>query len=101
MSLFQCEKCGCMENTALSHQGFAMLQECFDWTGIEHLKGKQLCVECGPTKYKDGGPTECGKWHGKFDKIFFPKGIFITNREGNLEHKETGDTDIMKYEIKG
>ncbi len=100
MSLFQCDECGCMENTALSHQGFAMLQECFDWTNIENLKGKSLCIACGPTKYSDGKSTGCGTWHNKFKRMYLPKGMFITNRKGNLEHKLTGDDNIEKYEIK-
>jgi hypothetical protein len=35
MSLFQCQHCGCKENTALSAQGFVTLADIYDWTGIE------------------------------------------------------------------
>lgn len=97
MSLFQCENCGCCENTALSSQGFA-LHECFDWTGLEALEGKRLCSACGPAKYSDGTPTRYGgKWHGKFARVFLPKGMFRTARNGNLEHVENGDQDFRKY----
>jgi hypothetical protein len=47
MSLFKCGKCGCIENTAVSHY----------WT---REKGTPpLCSECDP---------EIGKWHGRFPK---------------------------------
>ena len=45
MSLFQCEKCGCLENTAL----------CGYW----FRKGKALCSKCDPN---------IGKWHGAFKR---------------------------------
>lgn len=73
MSIYQCEKCGARENTALgSYWGQPI----------------KLCSECAT-----------GKWHGQFRKLLLPKGMFVTNREGNLEHKETGETDLVKYEI--
>lgn len=97
MSLFQCEECGCCENTALCSQGHKPPPEWFDWTGFESRKGKQLCSACGPVKYRDGSPTDDGKWHGKFERVFLPKGMFVTNREGNLAHKDTGETDFRKY----
>lgn len=99
MSLFQCERCGCRENTALSAQGFRVMADCFSWAGIEDRKGKLLCSACGPTEYSDGELTEFGKWHGKFDRLFLPLGMFKTNREGNLEHIETCDTDCRKYAV--
>lgn len=100
MSLFQCQHCGCCENTALSWQGFSpfIADEC-DWTGIEDRKGKKLCSACGPAKFVDGEATECGKWHGKFARIFLPKGLFRTARNGNLEHVESGDQDFRAYAI--
>jgi len=73
--------------------------EYFDWTGIEDRCGKPLCSACGPTKYIHGKPTECGHWHGEFDRVFLPPGMFKTARNGNLEHVETGDQDFRKYAI--
>lgn len=100
MSLFQCEHCGCCENTALAHQGFnGYAVKFFDWTGIEERKGLRLCSACGPTRYEDGTPTAAGVWHGKFERVYLPKGRFKTDREGNLSHVETGDTDFRKYAI--
>ena len=99
MSLFQCENYGCVENTAVSAQGFKFITEIFDWTGIEHLKGKRICSACGPTKYSSGNPTEYGEWHGRFKRTYLPKGMFKTNKVGNLEHIETGSENYAEYEI--
>ena len=68
MALFKCEKCGCVENTALSGQGFQRTH-LYDWSYAPELKGKMLCSECGPRQFKDGKPTPyAGKWHGVFKK---------------------------------
>ena len=100
MSLFQCEHCGCCENTALSGQGCnGHAASFFDWTGFEDRNGKQLCSACAPTKYKDGTFTDYGKWHEKFDRIFLPMGRFRTAQNGSLEHIETGDQDYRKFAI--
>lgn len=98
MSLFQCENCGCCENTAPSHQGCSLV-DCYNWTGIEDRKGKKLCSVCGPTEYSDGGATGLGIWHNLFPRTFLEKGQFKTNREGNLEHIETGRTDFRAFAI--
>ena len=100
MSLFQCEVCGCCDNTALAAQGFkGFMDRCFDWSEHPERKGKKLCSACGPAKYRDGKPTEFGAWHGEFKRVFLPLGMFETNRDGNLAHKETGDDDFRKYAI--
>lgn len=101
MSLFQCDNCGCVENTALASQGFKAeyIQKIFDWSDIPERKGMLLCSDCGPTQYRDGKETEFGKWHNKFDRTFLPKGMFKTNREGNLEHRETGNTNYQEYAL--
>jgi hypothetical protein len=98
MSLFQCEVCGCVENTACASQGIkGYAERFFDWEGFEDKKGKLLCSVCAPTKYKDGKSTEFGKWHNNFNRKFLPMGMFKTNRVGNLEHIETGEEDYNKY----
>lgn len=86
MSLFQCQHCGCRENTALAHQGCDGYAETFfDWTGFEDRRGKKLCSACGPTKYADGTPTDMGQWHGKFERVFLPMGKYKQDRAtGNL-----------------
>lgn len=98
MSLFQCEQCGCAENTACACQGCKGYPETFfDWTGFEDRKGKMLCSACAPTKYSDGSPTKFGEWHDEFPRIFLPMGMFKTNRNGNLEHVVTGSTNFKEY----
>jgi hypothetical protein len=101
MSLFQCDKCGCLENTSLT-EGY--------WTGNEYIKGKpeyqsyrdklglaegqpwgHYCSACNP--------RGDGQWHGKFARLFLPKGLFHTNEDGNLAHIETLDTDVDKYAL--
>lgn len=100
MSLFQCEVCGCCENTALAFQGCdGYSATFFDWTGFEDRKGKKLCSVCAPTKYSDGTPTKFGKWHGEFTQTFLPMGMFRTAKNGNLEHVETGDQSYRTYAI--
>lgn len=63
MPLFCCEKCKCIENTALSN--YASRNQNI-WSS-EYI-GKKLCSECAPSKYKSGKPTPYGVWHGKFPK---------------------------------
>lgn len=90
MSLFQCENCGCVENTALSCNGLQDISEWFDWTGIEDRRGMRLCSACAPTKNEDGTASGLGVWHNQFERRYLEKGMYITNRDGNLAHKITG-----------
>jgi hypothetical protein len=71
----------------------------FDWTGIKDREGKHLCSACGPTRFSKGELTDLGKWHGQFERVFLPMGMFKTNRVGNLEHIETGSEDFRAYRI--
>jgi hypothetical protein len=96
MSLFQCAECGCVENTACCHYHAKDFEEL---TPKEYL-GRALCCVCGPTHYPNGEPIEgAGTWHGEFKRVFLPKGEWITNRVGNLEHKVTGETDYRTHQI--
>jgi len=99
MSLFQCEECGCRENTAVSCQGFKSMAHLFSWRGIEHRKGKMLCCVCGPTEYKNGKRTKYGVWHGRFPRMFLPKGEFHTNNQGNLTHTKTGNSFYTLFDL--
>lgn len=99
MSLYQCEHCGCCENTALGHYWGASDQGSFDWSGMEERAGKRLCSACGPTHYASGERAYCGSWHGRFDRVFLPMGAFKTNQRGNLEHIESGSEDFRKFAI--
>ena len=98
MSLFQCENCGSAENTALSNQGFSFVA-IYDWSYAPELEGKKLCSACGPEKYSDGVRCRNSGWHGIFKRMRLPMGMFKTNKDGNLEHIENGDTRYGKYEI--
>src|SRR5215469_12722918 len=49
MSLFQCSKCGCAEDTALCHYWSARLQGT-----------APICSACDP---------KIGKWHGEFERV--------------------------------
>lgn len=101
MSLFQCDNCGCVENTALSSQGFVgIFEDFFDWSYAPERRGMKLCSACGPTHYSDGQLTKYGKWHNVFSREYLPVGMFETNLKGNLSHKENGDDDYRKYIIK-
>ena len=83
MSLYQCEKCGCIENTAI---GFFHCRNT-DWFSEYQKgtkKGMKLCSVCGPIKTSDGNVTKYGKWHGRFRRRFFPKGTLYTDQEGNI-----------------
>lgn len=100
MSLFQCDICGCCENTALSAQGFDHWPDLFDWSYAPEREGKRMCSACGPVKYSDGKPTKFGKWHDQFERVFLSLGMFVTNCRGNLEHHETGDENYRAYAIK-
>lgn len=101
MSLFQCEVCGCCENTALASQGFKFMRDLFDWSYAPEREGKRLCSACGPVKYSDGKPTGKGVWHGKFPRVYLPVDMFSTNNKGNLAHTETGDEDFYKWALPG
>lgn len=101
MSLYQCEYCGCMENTALGCFHSRHRVELFKWDGMEDRSGMALCSACGPTRYRSGNKTGFGKWHGEFERIYLPKGQFRTNGKGNLEHIETGDTNIRRFRLSG
>ena len=98
MSLFQCEVCGCCENTALACQGCnGYAVKFFDWSYAPEREGKRLCSACAPVNYAGGTPTEFGKWHDEFDRVFLPLGEFHTNKRGNLEHTASGSEDFRKF----
>lgn len=92
MSLYQCEQCGCVENTAVGfYHGSDM-----DIYPPE-VRGKKLCSVCGPTHFASGEPIlrynegpAFGQWHGKFNRVFFTLGSLYTNENGNVARKRDG-----------
>ena len=78
MSLFKCEKCGCVENTALSLYWFSNWRK-----GI----GK-LCSECDP---------QIGKWHGMFPKQDATEGGYMLGNDGFIYHPEHIASGQLKW----
>ncbi len=81
MSIFQCQQCGCAENTATSN-----------WA-VNVCEGRPVvCSVCD---------HEIGLWHGEFKRVYLPKGSCFTNGEGNLQHIESGLTGSKLYAAYG
>lgn len=123
MSEFQCDLCGCLENTALTNAPPILMKFLFvgeeysvyrdNWREILGLnKNDELggyCSACSPIWYDANGhlgigpnlypKPGAGLWHGRFLRIYLPKGEFETAPNGNLRHKRTLDEHIMKYAI--
>jgi hypothetical protein len=99
MSIFQCEKCGCAENTATGwyHSRFSKR------LAPPEIMGQALCSACAPQKFASGQVNKMfnGEWHGHFKRTFLPHGKFHTNRQGNIEHTETGLVGNKAYEVYG
>jgi len=103
MSLFQCDSCGSLENTALTDCGRSQMKYFLDdpeevaeykeQLGLEEDEQfGDYCSACCPLGNK--------KWHGKFERVYLPKGEFETAPNGNLRHKKTLEEDVRKYAIK-
>lgn len=89
MSIYQCDECGCAENTALGWYHCRNSETLVD----PKYFGKKLCSVCSPTHFRDGTPIEdAGKWHGRFKRKFYPKGSMETDRFGNLVPKRKAGT---------
>ena len=67
MSLFQCEVCGCRENTAHSMPGFKGITKCYDWSFAPERDGLLVCSACGPSHEARGSGSGFVKWYGKFE----------------------------------
>lgn len=101
MALYQCDKCGAVDNTAL---GWFWSRNRPNLTRPEDL-GKKLCSVCAPTTFPDGTPTGKGKWHNRFKREFLPKGQYeFCYDVGALVHIETRERptpdDYSETEIK-
>lgn len=100
MSIFQCQRCGCAENTATGWFHSARKNE--EWFD-GYAKDEKVCSACAPTHYKDGRPLKKfpNGWHGYFKRTFLPHGMFFTNDSGMLEHVETGLIGNAAYDRYG
>jgi len=100
MAIFQCQRCGCAENTGTGWFHSAHRNEkWFDG----YAKDEKVCSACAPTHYKDGSPVKKfnGEWHGSFKRTFLPHDMFFTNDHGTVEHIETGIMGNGAYEYYG
>jgi len=87
MSAFRCEKCGCMENTAVSN--YISRKYPYSETGDALPSLPLLCSECDPA---------IGKWHGRFPKQS-AKGMILCS-DGFLVSPEEVETDNFKFRQK-
>ena len=86
MSLFRCEQCGCVENTAASNYISRKYPYSEDGKALPSLPA--LCSECDP---------EIGKWHGLFPKKS-AKGMMLAS-DGFLYSKEDVASDNFKWRM--
>ena len=85
MSIFVCDKCGCIENTAL---GFYWGKNFKDMWADKSLQDLAICSECAPHEFSDGGKSGYGQWHGKFPKRQWDGKREVINRK-ELLHATT------------
>jgi hypothetical protein len=74
MSIFQCDSCGCAENTALSRGVFGPRFQPEKAADNKLDPKGRYCSSCWD-----------GVWHGKFERRFYPMGSMVTDHEGNLK----------------
>lgn len=113
MSLFQCARCGCVENTACSSMGHCLMN--YEWEhdpkdrpALQSYKAilgladdepfPRLCSACSPVWFDNGnygiGPNPNptpgkGLWHGEFPREYLPLGEYMTNpHTGDLVRKD-------------
>lgn len=89
MSLFVCECCGTIENTAL---GFYWARKRCKFQD-ESKNGKALCSACIPEFFSDGSRARnhnmVGKWHEKFER----------RNIKDLDKSEIKRMDLINYNI--
>lgn len=121
MSLFQCSKCGCIDNTVTSRHGYEGIYRLIpedvlkSYREVLKLKPEDnfgiYCCVCSPIWFDENGKYGIGpkpeidiklyEWHNIFPRRFLPLGEWITDEEtGNLKHKTTGEKNYYKYIIK-
>lgn len=101
MVIYQCENCGCVEESTRGNLHTWHLPEMYSWANIEYRRGMKLCSACSPIYYADGKRNVIitGRWHDAFERIYLPLGMFTTGADGSLVHKETGDKNYMHYRV--
>lgn len=79
MSLFQCDKCGVGENTALTSGYLTGIYDPEEMTTKGLNPEGKYCSLCFD-----------GEWHGKFPRVIYPLGMMETDYQGNLRKKLVG-----------
>lgn len=99
MPLFVCEKCGCVDNTALGFY-WGKFWPNKTWFVDDSYNGKALCSECCPKVYVDGSETGKGKWHNMFPKQHVYD--YVQKRGWKLFKENCENVDVAKrfYKIK-
>jgi hypothetical protein len=72
MSLYQCDKCGVVENTALGAY----------WCNQFWEENSEVAAS-----YREQLGLKQNMWHGQFEKKFYPLGTMDTDEQGNLRKK--------------
>jgi hypothetical protein len=81
VSLFQCQECGCCENTACGWYWYTKHDD-------PKYNDRKLCSACGPATFSDGTKNDkCGEWHGRFERTYYPLNSMETDSSGNLKKK--------------
>lgn len=93
MSLYCCDKCKCVENTAGSPYWFRN-DKCWP----KEIRGLKLCCECAPSTFEDGEPSGYGVWHNNFPKKS-ARGMLIDER-GFLWSKEQVEAGLLAKDNK-
>lgn len=77
MGLFVCDKCGCVENTALGRYWSKDFSDMWE----KDNEGLALCSECAPLYFADGSRTRyMHQWHEKFEKKLWDGKESVLNR---------------------
>ena len=94
MPIYQCEECGCVDNTARTNYWVRNRKHLISG---EYL-GRALCSACGPNLYLSGEKTPWGQWHNAFKRQYLPFNEWLfCPMTRNLIHKETGSTNYKPY----
>lgn len=98
MALFQCDECGCVENTA---HGQCRRRNSKNLVISKDL-GRYLCsADTHPTFPSGANNPKGGRWHNYFRRDFLEIGKWKMDPDGyGLIHKETGVTNWQDHIIR-
>lgn len=104
MSVYICDNCDVIENTALGLYHFKDHESV-----LEEYRGKALCSQCAPNQIFVDGSTyhKYGKWHGRFERKIVTEQYIRENAKdfiylGRFEYlRKSCSKCYLKYVIKG